>query len=87
MIYTSEEPHLANATPDYLANIPVSSAMKSDDPIPTGAMKVALCFSAAGIKIVKTSCAVRNLSMKRPRTIEVPPLSDVRMTSGAGKRA
>lgn len=36
-------------------DVPVSSAMKSERPIPTGAMKVPLCFSAANMKIVKTS--------------------------------
>lgn len=31
--------------------------------MPMGAMKVPLCFSAASMKIVKTSSAVRNISM------------------------
>ena len=35
--------------------IPVNSALNSDSPMPTGAMNVALCFSAASMKIVKTS--------------------------------
>jgi hypothetical protein len=35
--------------------------------MPIGAMKVARCFSAASMKIVKTSSAVKNISMKRPR--------------------
>lgn len=39
--------------------------------MPTGAMKVALCFSAANMKMVKTSSAVKNISMNRPRTMEV----------------
>ena len=34
---------------------PVSSAMNNDKPMPTGAIKVALCFSAASMKMVKTS--------------------------------
>jgi hypothetical protein len=35
--------------------------------MPIGAMKVARCFSAASMKMVKTSSAVKNISMKRPR--------------------
>ena len=61
--------------------------MNSDSPIPIGAIKVPLCFSAASMKIVKTSCAVRNISMKRPRTTEVPADRFVRTRSGPGKRA
>lgn len=53
-------------------------------PIPTGAMKVALCFSFANIKIVKTSSAVRKASMKRPLGILRPLLSVVRTFAGAG---
>ena len=34
---------------------PVSSAMNNDRPMPMGAMKVALCFSAASMKMVKTN--------------------------------
>ena len=63
---------------------PLSSAMNKDRPMPTGAMNVALCFSAASMKIVKTSWAVRNISMKRPRVMEVPILSAVRTSRGPG---
>jgi hypothetical protein len=35
--------------------------------MPIGAMKVARCFSAASMKMVKTSSAVKNISMKSPR--------------------
>ena len=35
--------------------LPDSSAINNDSPIPTGARYVPLCFSAASIKIVKTS--------------------------------
>ena len=61
--------------------------MKSDNPIPIGAIKVPLCFSAASMKIVKTSSAVKNISMNRPWTIEVPPPRFVRTVRGPGKRA
>ncbi|KAB8338840.1 hypothetical protein FH972_021784 [Carpinus fangiana] len=52
-----------------------------------GAMKVALCFSAAIMKMANTSSAVKNISMKRPRTIEVPPPSAVSTAISPGKRA
>lgn len=54
-------------------------------PIPTGAMKVALCFSFASMRIVKTSSAVKNASMKRPFGILRPSDSVVRTFAGAGK--
>lgn len=37
-----------------------------------GAMKVALLFSAANINTVKTSSAVKNISMKTPWAMDVP---------------
>ena len=37
--------------------------MNKDKPIPIGARKVPLCFSAASMKMVKTSMAVVNISM------------------------
>ena len=37
-----------------------------------GAMNVALLFSAANINTVKTSSAVKNISMKTPWAIDVP---------------
>lgn len=67
--------------------IPVSSAINRARPIPIGAMKVPLCFSAASIKIVKTNSAVRNISMKRPRVIDVPPAKAVPDVTGPGNRA
>ena len=67
--------------------IPVSSAMNSERPIPTGAMNVPLCFSAANMKIVKTSSAVKNISMKRPCEIDVPPARLVLTVRGPGKSA
>jgi hypothetical protein len=54
--------------------------------MPTGARKVPLCFSAASIKIVKTSCAVKNISMKTPWALLVLPLSVVVTANGPGKR-
>ncbi len=71
---------------DTAEGVPVSSAMKSARPMPMGAMYVALCFSAANMKMVKTNCAVRNISMKTPCTTFVPPPSDVRITRGPGNR-
>lgn len=56
-------------------------------PIPIGAINVPLCFSAASMKIVKTNSAVRNISIKRPRTIDVPPPKLVVKVMGPGKRA
>ncbi len=47
-------------------NAPASSATNNAKPMPTGAMKVAFDFSAANIKTVKISSAVRNISIKRP---------------------
>lgn len=64
--------------------IPASSAMKSARPMPIGARKVALCFSAASIKMVKINSAVRNISMKRPLITEVFGLRVVRTASSPG---
>ena len=47
-------------------SVPASSATKRARPMPTGAMNVALVFSAASINTVKTSSAVKNISMKSP---------------------
>jgi hypothetical protein len=47
-------------------------------------MKVPLCFSAANIKMVKTSCAVKNISMKSPWTIVVFPPRVVRTFRSPG---
>jgi hypothetical protein len=66
---------------------PPSSAMNKLKPMPIGARNVPLCFSAASMKIVKTSCAVRNISMKRPRVTDVPGTSVVRTSMGPGNRA
>ena len=45
---------------------PPSSATNNARPMPTGAIKVALLFSAASINMAKTSSAVQNISMNRP---------------------
>jgi hypothetical protein len=50
---------------------PARWATKSARPIPIGAMKVARCFSAASMKMVKIRSAVRNISMNKPRTTDV----------------
>lgn len=55
--------------------------------IPTGAMKVALCFSAASMKIVNTSCTVRNISMNNPWARLVFPPKVVCTVNGPGSRA
>lgn len=60
--------------------------MKSASPMPMGARKVDLCFSAASMKTVKTSMVVSNISMKRPRTTEVAR-SVVRTFIAEGKSA
>lgn len=67
-------------------NAPLSSATKKAIPMPTGAMCVDRCFSAASMMITNTSSAVRNISMKRPCAALVPGLSDVPTFSGPGKR-
>lgn len=69
-------------------DLPVSSAMNNASPMPIGARKVSLDFSTASIRITKTSCAVRNISMKRPWATDV---ADDRMvvtfTIGPGNMA
>lgn len=52
---------------------PQSSETKSARPMPMGARNVALCFSAASMKITKTSSAVRNISRNRPWAVLVLP--------------
>lgn len=56
-------------------------------PIPTGAMNVALCFSFANIRTVKTSSAVKKASMKRPLGMLSPSLNVVLTLAGAGNNA
>jgi hypothetical protein len=65
--------------------LPVNMATKRDRPIPTGATKVAFVFSAASIRTVMTSSAVRNISIKTPCAIEVPFVRVVRTLNGPGK--
>ena len=60
---------------------PTSSAMKRLNPIPTGAMKFPWCFSAASMNIVKTSWAVRIISIITPWALVVPPPSVVETAS------
>ena len=67
--------------------LPVISIMKSDSPIPIGARYVALCFSAASMKMVKTNSAVKNISRKTPCAIVVPPPREVDTLSGPGRIA
>jgi hypothetical protein len=61
--------------------------MNKARPMPIGAMKVERCFSAASMKMQKMSCAVKNISMNKPRTADVSGLSVVRTESGPGKSA
>ena len=51
--------------------------------MPSGARKVARCFSTANMKIVKTSRDVRNISIKSPWDLLVLPLSVVVTARGA----
>jgi hypothetical protein len=61
--------------------------MKRDRPIPMGAMNVPLCFSAASMKIVKSSSGERNISMIRPWMTGVLLPRFVRTVRKPGKRA
>jgi len=61
--------------------------MNKASPIPMGARKVPLCFSAASMKMVKTSSAVKNISMNKPRAMEVPPPRVVETFRGPGNKA
>lgn len=67
--------------------MPANSATNSASPMPIGAMKVDRCFSLASIRIVNTSSAVSNASMKRPLGMEVPLLRVVCTLKGAGNTA
>lgn len=58
-------------------DLPVNSATKRASPIPTGAMKLPVCFSAANMKIVKTRDIVKSISMMTPCAIVVVALSSV----------
>ena len=62
-------------------------ATNSAKPNPTGAMKVALCFSMARKKTVRTRKMVRNISMNKPCETEVPPPREVRTVRGPGRSA
>jgi len=70
-----------------ISDVPESSAMKRERPMPTGARKVPLCFSAASMKMQKTSSAVKNISMNSPCTMLEPPPRVVDTFSGPGKSA
>jgi len=61
--------------------------MNKESPIPIGARKVPLCFSAASMKMVKTSSEVRNISMNKPRAMDVPPPRVVETLRGPGNKA
>ncbi len=67
-----------------MVRLPASSAINSDNPIPTGATKVALLFSAASMKMVKTNIVVKNISIKTPCAFDVPAPNDVRTLNGPG---
>ena len=60
--------------------------MNKAKPMPTGAMKVALCFSFASMKIVNTSSAVSIASIKTPWTADEEVDSEVRTLNSVGKR-
>ena len=65
-------------------SVPASSVKKNAVPIPNGARYVARCFSTASMRITKTSCAVRNTSIKSPCEIDVPPPRTVSTAMGPG---
>jgi hypothetical protein len=54
--------------------------------MPIGARNVALCFSAASMKMQKMSSNVKNISMNRPRTTDVFVANLVRTARGPGNR-
>jgi len=60
--------------------------MNSVIPIPTGARNVALCFSTANRKITIKNWVVRNISMNRPCTTDVPASRPKLTSRGPGKR-
>lgn len=66
-----------------LSRCPIKRAM----PIPIGASHVAFDFTAASKITVMTNIVVVNISMKRPRTIEVPPPRRTLTGNGPGKSA
>jgi hypothetical protein len=43
--------------------LPLGFGDKRERPIPTGAMKLRVCFSGASMKIVNTSCMVSSILM------------------------
>jgi hypothetical protein len=61
--------------------------MNRASPMPMGARKVALCFSAASMKMQKISSAVNSISINKPRTMEVPGPNLVRTARFPGNRA
>jgi hypothetical protein len=67
-------------------SLPASSAMKRANPMPRGARKVDLCFSAASMKIQKMSSNVKKTSMNKPWTTEVFLDSVVRTARGPGNK-
>ena len=60
--------------------------MNNARPIPTGARYVLRCFSAANMKMVKTSSAVKNISMKRACVVVVPAALLVPTFIGPGNK-
>jgi len=64
---------------------PVIWQINKLSPIPSGARNVARCFSTASMKMTSMSWIVRNISMKRPWTVEVPAPRDTETRSGPGK--
>ncbi len=66
---------------------PVIWQINKLSPIPSGARNVARCFSTASMKMTSMSWIVRNISMKRPWTVEVPAPRETETRSGPGKSA
>ena len=61
--------------------------MKRAMPIPIGASHVDFDFIAASMMTVMTNIVVVNISMKSPRTTEVPPPRRTWTGDGPGRRA
>lgn len=54
-----------------ISNLPASSHIKRASPMPIGARKVSFDFSAASMRMTKTSSAVMNISINNPFAVDV----------------
>ena len=60
--------------------------METKSATPADATKVALYFSAASMRMVKTSSPLRNISMKETACYDVPPEMLARIITGPGNK-